>query len=683
MHRSNLTSGRVRRHALAAATFGIVLAVTPVVVPAGSLQAEAPATSVSGLSRGSSGDGVKTVQQALINQGVNVAGGADGFFGSGTEQALKSFQYVKGLPQTGVVDGATALSLGLASSPVMGLTQGLRSDAVAALQRQLISAGVAVPGGADGVFGNGTKQALQAFQTARGLSPTGAVNEATAAALGSVTPSVTPAPAISTSTSGTSMVGLKIGSRGEPAKRMQQILVKAGFTVVGGADGVFGVLTANALRSFQNANALAVSGVVDDATATLLERVAAGAANQSGSTAGGHDPSVSSPLLGLKYGSIGSDVKVLQQTLIGAGVPVHGGADGVFGLATQDAVKQYQAARGLEQTGRVDDPTANALASVTGTASGSAVSSMVGLRAGALGNTVKQLQQALIAAGVDVRGGADGIFGPATANALKSFQGGQGLPATGEVDAATTTALANPKAASAPASTSAAGGFAAFGEKGARVMALQQALTTAGLAVRGGVDGDFGGGTSAAVMDFQRARGLGVTGKVDDATAAALGLGRAEAPTAPDPSSVTLGAFPVQGTCGFGDTWGYPRSGGRFHQGVDIIAPAGRYVYAAGDGKIAKVYADYPGSLSGNGARVEMADGTYFFYAHLTGLAPGIELGVPVKAGQILGTVGATGNTNTAHLHFEVHPQGGSAVNPYPLVAAINGCARTDPPPQP
>ena len=116
-------------------------------------------------------------------------------------------------------------------------------------------------------------------------------------------------------------------------------------------------------------------------------------------------------------------------------------------------------------------------------------------------------------------------------------------------------------------------------------------------------------------------------------------------------------------------------------EGVDIIAPKGNLLYAVVDGTITKVYRN--ASLTGNGVRLTTSDGTYFFYAHLDTFAEGITEGTVVKAGQILGTVGATGNTNTSHLHFEVHPRGGAAIDPTPVVAAVNACHITEPRPQP
>jgi murein DD-endopeptidase MepM/ murein hydrolase activator NlpD len=153
--------------------------------------------------------------------------------------------------------------------------------------------------------------------------------------------------------------------------------------------------------------------------------------------------------------------------------------------------------------------------------------------------------------------------------------------------------------------------------------------------------------------------------------------------TPPASGTVSIAQFPVQGQCWFADTWGAPRMGGRSHEGVDIIAKSGLNLYAVDDGTLTKQVWDSPGSLSGNGWRLQRADGTYFFYAHLSAFAPGLKVGSTVKAGQIIGYVGKTGNAGSPHLHFEVHPKGGSAVNPYPTVKAVDACSITAVPPQP
>ena len=149
------------------------------------------------------------------------------------------------------------------------------------------------------------------------------------------------------------------------------------------------------------------------------------------------------------------------------------------------------------------------------------------------------------------------------------------------------------------------------------------------------------------------------------------------------PGPVAIDVFPAQGPCTFTDTYGAPRSGGRVHEGVDVIAKAGQWVYAVKDGTLTKRYLNAPGSLSGNGWTLTTAGGTYFFYAHLSAFAPGLSVGSAVKAGQIIGQIGMTGNAPISHLHFEVHPGGGPAVNPTPVVKAVDGCKTSAVPPQP
>lgn len=170
------------------------------------------------------------------------------------------------------------------------------------------------------------------------------------------------------------------------------------------------------------------------------------------------------------------------------------------------------------------------------------------------------------------------------------------------------------------------------------------------------------------------------------AAAAAATTTSPSAPSAPLALTATvplIDVFPVQGTCSFNDTYGAPRSGMRVHEGVDIIAKAGQWIYAVKDGTLTKQYLDGPASLSGNGWRLTAADGTYFFYAHLSVFAAGLSVGSKVRAGQIIGQVGMTGNAPIPHLHFEVHPGGGASVNPTPVVRAVDGCKVTVVPPQP
>lgn len=127
-----------------------------------------------------------------------------------------------------------------------------------------------------------------------------------------------------------------------------------------------------------------------------------------------------------------------------------------------------------------------------------------------------------------------------------------------------------------------------------------------------------------------------------------------------------LQACPVPGSS-FVDSWGAPRSGGRTHQGVDMMAPYGTPVYAAQSGTVSHSSSD----LGGIQAYLYGDGGDTTFYAHLQGYG-GASSGAHVAAGSLIGYVGDTGNASgTPHLHFEYHPGGGGAVNPYPYVRAV------------
>ncbi len=553
---------------------------------------------------------------------------------------------------------------------VVGLRQGANGADVSALQQALIASGVTVPGGADGYFGPATKSALTAYQSRSGLSTTGEVDGATAAALGLTTPP--PAAAASS--------GLTVGSQGDTVKELQNALMAFGVFVPGGADGVFGQATKTAVSNFQRWNGLAVTGEVDAATAAKLGSAPAAAPSTPVAAA-----ATGGSFVGMAVGARGDNVKVLQRALIAAGVSVRGGADGVFGPVTTAALTSYQQSNGLTANGVVDDAVVTKLALVAGApapapapAPAAAGASYVGLTVGSNGALVKDLQRALMQAGLTLRGGADGVFGNVTKTTLVQFQQSQGREQSGVVSAADAAALALGTSAT-PQGVASQVGFAVYGERGDRVKTLQQSLLNAGITFAGGADGVFGASTAGAILAFQRREGLPATGKVDQVTADRLGSAPAPAPAPPSAAGVALDVFPVQGKCWLGDTWQAPRGGGRTHEGVDIIAARGNLLYAAVSGTISKVYNDFPGSSAGNGLRVAQDNGTYVTYLHMDAFADGIVLGVPVTAGQVVGTVGSTGNSATPHLHFEVHPGGGAAVNPYPLVKPIDACNVTAP----
>lgn len=112
------------------------------------------------------------------------------------------------------------------------------------------------------------------------------------------------------------------------------------------------------------------------------------------------------------------------------------------------------------------------------------------------------------------------------------------------------------------------------------------------------------------------------------------------------------------------NSWGDPRDGGRRrHRGIDIFAPKGTPLVAVADG-----YLSYIGNQPKGGLCLWLTsnDGMSFYYAHLDRWAPGIYEGMEVRAGDLLGYVGNTGNAarTASHLHFSVIDNE-EAINPY------------------
>jgi murein DD-endopeptidase MepM/ murein hydrolase activator NlpD len=126
------------------------------------------------------------------------------------------------------------------------------------------------------------------------------------------------------------------------------------------------------------------------------------------------------------------------------------------------------------------------------------------------------------------------------------------------------------------------------------------------------------------------------------------------------------------------DNFGDPRGSNRRHQGIDILASLGQDVFAVADGTLTIRYVDgaADAQLSGNAWTLTQADKTYYFYAHLSAFADGLSVGSKVTKGQLIGYVGDTGDPGPGnyHLHFEVHPGGGAAINGLPLIEIPSTC---------
>ena len=346
----------------------------------------------------------------------------------------------------------------------------------------------------------------------------------------------TPAPAATPEPVQTQAGTLKEGSRGDAVKALQQKLIRLGY-LSGAADGIYGGSTKAAVTAFQKANGLTADGAAGAKTLSAVDAAIAAQNTQTGADAL------------LKKGSSGDAVKALQQNLIQLGY-LTGEADGVYGTATKNAVRAFQAASGLSADGAAGASTLAAIRSAI-----AAVDAASMLKEGSRGDAVKALQQKLIALGY-LSGSADGVFGASTKAAVIAFQKAKGLTADGAAGSATLTALnaayqsgagtvnngtitapshiSNDNVVITPTTSISAYPTLKYGDSGSDVTVLQTRLQALGY-FKGSVGGNFGVLTQAAVTAFQTAAGLTADGIVGATTWTAL-----YAQNAPAASSSTL-----------------------------------------------------------------------------------------------------------------------------------------------
>ncbi len=279
---------------------------------------------------------------------------------------------------------------------------------VADAQRALIARGINLPTGADGYYNDLTVYAVQTFQRSVGLAPKGHIDEQTARALGLIGATW---PTVARGTTGAATVRL-----------IETALIGRGIAVRGGVDGVFDIWLEYAVKTFQRQNGLAVSGIVDIATAARLGLTRA--------------PAPGSVWTAVSNGSTGLLVSRTQQALVDHGIAVSSGVTGHFDIYTLYAVQTYQRHHGLLATGVVDVETARSLGLLD--PDGNPVATWVDLGLGAAGEPVRTAERCLAAARIRVADGIDGIFKLGDFYAVQTFQRWRsgGLPVTGRIDLA-------------------------------------------------------------------------------------------------------------------------------------------------------------------------------------------------------------------------------------------------------
>ncbi len=404
---------------------------------------------------GSSGSKVRTLQNRLIELGW-LGGKANGEYGDATAYAVTAFQKrYSSLYNDGVAGPSTlkimyANGAAKANEPVASIGEtlqfGSEGDEVKALQTRLKALGF-LSGKADGDFGEATKAAVIAFQTANGLKADGRAGNSTlnkiysenakdADSLRAEEEKPTSKPTNKPTSKPTDKptteeeqedviingyVVLKEGSKGDEVKDLQRALKNRGY-FSNSITGYYGENTAAAVMAFQSANGLKADGVAGPATQTLL-----------------FNTQSTSAYATLEYGDSGSAVKNMQYALKELGY-YDGSVNGYYSSTTRDAVRAFQIQNDITPVnGVAGNKTLQRLYSGSALAAAAQTDDFTTLSKGDKGDLVVQMQEALVILGYLAE--PTGYYDNATVEAVKNFQRRNGISQTGTAGKKTLTLL--------------------------------------------------------------------------------------------------------------------------------------------------------------------------------------------------------------------------------------------------
>jgi peptidoglycan DL-endopeptidase LytE len=308
------------------------------------------------LKLGMSNEQVKELQDLLKAKGFFTYHTSTGYFGPITEKAVKEFQASVHLTPTGIVDKATyeKLKSGISSrqqqyyaSNVLQI--GVKGEIVSTLQQHLKTLGYFTYPKITGYYGPITAEAVKKFQQAYGLKADGVVNSQTLKKIQqAVTKQSQTAPKQNEKGAFSSTV-LKLGSKGKEVSELQRNLKALGYFQYPTITDYYGTITSDAVKRFQKANGLKVTGIADSATLAKIRQ----AVEQK------EKSPISQPkeTIYLTIGSVGEQVKQVQTRLKQLGYFTYPTITGYYGSVTAEAVKLFQRSVQLQPTGIVDSKT--------------------------------------------------------------------------------------------------------------------------------------------------------------------------------------------------------------------------------------------------------------------------------------------------------------------------------------